>query len=156
MFRYPLQPYPHIQYPVAAILQENLSDQQLFDEVDYYQNIPEEREPLHVIEKSQDSLKQFLVVGTLLSALITGSLPTMEPHVDCDPVTPGLGGRAGLVMRVDTGDLGLGLLCTATSNKLATVLAAVWLPIITFCLLRYHKTETLNPETQIIHQVFVK
>ena len=74
----------------------------------------------------------------------------MEPHVDC-PVTPALGEREGLVWTVDTGDLGLGLLCTATDNKLATVLASVWLPIITFCLLRYHKTETLNPETEIIH-----
>ena len=56
MFRYPPQPYPHIQYPVAAILQENISDQQLFDDIDYYQDISEEREPLHVIEKSLDSL----------------------------------------------------------------------------------------------------
>ncbi len=132
MFRYPLQPYPHIQYPVAPILQENFSDQKIFKEVDY-QDISEEREPLHVIEKSLDSLSLFLVVGSLLSAMITGSLASLEQYVEC-PVREGPG-----------------ILCTATTNKLATVLTSVWLPIITFCLLRYHKTETYKR-----HQEFVK
>ena len=143
MFMYPLQPHPHIQYP-ASFLHEDYFEQQVVD----YRDISYVREPVHVIEKSLDSLSVFLIVGSLLSAMITGSLATMETYVDC-PVTPALS-LAG-----DTG--GLALVCTAASNKLATVVTAVWLPIITFCLLRYYKTDTLNhKKMEKMKQVFVK
>ena len=153
MLQYPLQPYPHIQYPVIPI-KENLHDTQMLDELKI---LSEDRESVHVIEKSLDSVSVFLVVGTLLSAMITGSLATMERYVEC-PVTPAMAEvtsqRAALYWRVDTGSLAL--LCTAASHKLVTVVTWVWLPIITFCLLRYHKTETINTETEEMHQVFVK
>ena len=160
MLQYPLQPYPHIQYPVIPI-KENLHDTQMLDEVTI---LSDDRESVHVIEKSLDSVTVFLVVGTLLSAMITGSLATMERYVEC-PVTPAMAEitrqraevtsqRAALYWRVDTGSLAL--LCTAASHKLVTVVTWVWLPIITFCLLRYHKTETINTETEEMHQVFVK
>ena len=150
MFRYPLQPYPHIQYPVAPILQENFSDQKIFNEVDY-QDISEEREPLLVIEKSLDSLSLFLVVGSLLSAMITGSLASLEQYVECPD-------RDAVVITKIRNTVfvreGPGILCTAITNKLATVLASVWLPIITFCLLRYHKSETVN-QNNSRHRDFV-
>ena len=154
MLQYPLQPYPHIQCPVIPI-KENLHDTQMFD--DELKILSEDRESVHVIEKSLDSVSVFLVVGTLLSAMITGSLATMAWYVE-SPVTTAMAEvtiqRAALYWRVDTGSLAL--LCTAASHKLVTVVTWVWLPIITFCLLRYHKTETINTETETMHQVFVK
>ena len=150
MLQYPLQPPPHIQYPVLQI-KENLHDTQMIDDLKF---LSEDREPMHVMEKSLDSVTVFLMVGSLLSAMIMGSLATLERYVECDVTPLDVTSERALYWRVDTGSLDL--LCTATSHKLVTVLTSVWLPIITFCLLRYHKIETINPETEKMLQVFVK
>ena len=120
--------------------------------IDDLKFLSEDKEPVHVIEKSLDSVTVFLVVGALLSAMIMGSLGTLERYVECD-VTP-LDVTRALYWRVDTGSLDL--LCIAISHKLVTVLTSVWLPIITFCLLRYHKIETINQNREEMHQIFVK
>ena len=112
------------------------------------------REPMHVIEKSLDSVTLFLLVGSLLSAMIMGSLATLERYVECEVTPLDVTSERALYWRVDTGSLDL--LCTATSHKLVTVLTSVWLPIITFCLLRYYKIETIHPQTEKMHQLFVK
>ena len=144
-------------------MKENLHDTQMFDELKF---LSDDRESVHVIEKSLDSVRVFLVAGALLSAMITGSLASLERYAEC-PETPAMaeimrgqrtevmrgqraevmrGQRAALYWRADTESLAL--LCSAASHKLVTVVTLVWLPIITFCLLRYHKTETLNTETE--------
>ena len=151
MLQYPLQPPPHIQYPVLP-KKENLHDTKMFDDLKFFSE--DIREPVHVMEKSLDSVTVFLVVGSLLSAMIMGSLATIERYVECKVTPLDVTSERALYWRVDTGSLDL--LCTAASHKLVTVLTSVWLPIIMFCLLRYHKTETINTETEKMSQLFVK
>ena len=92
-----------------------------------------------------DSLAVFLSVGSLLSLMITGTLGTVERYVDCPGLTSAkseIGERSSLYWRADTE--ALAVLCLAAGNRLATVLFSVWLPLLTFCLLRYQKTEDVS------------
>ena len=92
-----------------------------------------------------DSLAVFLSVGSLLSLMITGTLGTVERYVDCPGLTSAkseIGERSSLYLRTDTETLAV--LCLAAGNRLATVLFSVWLPLLTFCLLRYQKTEDVS------------
>ena len=98
-----------------------------------------------------DSLAVFLSVGSLLSLMITGTLGTVERYVDCPGLTSAkseigerssLYWKSSLYWRADTE--ALAVLCLAAGNRLATVLFSVWLPLLTFCLLRYQKTEDVS------------
>ena len=83
-----------------------------------------------MIDKSSEDVQSLLTVGLGLTMLLLGFLTTTQqlPVCSSSSVQPEFQ-----------------LVCLAGQNTILTVFLSVWLPIITYCLLRHYEVDSLSP-----------
>ena len=88
-----------------------------------------EGEVAHLIDKSSEDVQSLVTVGLGLTMLLLGFLTTTQQLQACSSTSV---------------QPEFQLVCQAGQNKILTVFLSVWLPIITYCLLRYYQVDSLS------------
>ena len=91
-----------------------------------------EVEVAHLLHQSPSSLAAALVAGAALSVLVTAGLATLRTRAGCEDAEAAARAAAAVYWRLDPG--AVAALCAAASQPLASVVAAVWLPLVLLCL----------------------
>ena len=91
-----------------------------------------EVEVAHLLHQSPSSLAAALVAGAALSLLVTAGLATLRTRAGCEDAEAAARAAAAVYWRLEPG--AVAALCAAASQPLASVVAAVWLPLLLLCL----------------------
>lgn len=91
-----------------------------------------EVEVAHLLHQTPSSLAAALVSGAALSVLVAAGLATLRSHAGCEDAEAAARAAAAVYWRLDPGTVAA--LCAAASQPLASVVAAVWLPLLLLCL----------------------
>ena len=108
-----------------------------------------EVEVAHLLHQSPSSLAAALVAGAALSLLVTAGLATLRTRAGCEDAEAAARAAAAVYWRLDPG--AVAALCAAASQPLASVVAAVWLPLVLLCLHLHLVTQPVSLGQDPLH-----